>query len=216
MLRAFSDIPLPGLYFTEPADLPFIQGVEVRFYLVKTDDGIVVIYNSPGLSRDKAAVADMGKPSSILMSHWHEAMYGHQLEIPTYVSSADLFQANASMPKVADLLACHGLSDSIDIISTPGHTAGFTMFLWTCGNRRVLFSGDMIWLNDGRWDAVVLVESDRQKYIASLEAVAEIEFDVLVPWVSKRAEPYAILNDKYSARAQILEIVRRVRNGENA
>ncbi len=174
-----------------------MQGVEVRSYLIKTDDRIVVIYNSPGLSRDKAAIADLGKPSSILMSHWHEAMYGDQLEIPTYVSAADLSQTNASMPKVADLLAFHRLSDSIDIISTPGHTAGFTMFLWTCGDRRVLFSGDMIWLHDGRWDAVVLGESDRQQYIASLEAVAEIAFDVLVPWVSKRAKPYAILSDKY-------------------
>lgn len=216
MLRAFSDIQLPGLYFTEPADLPFMRGVEVRSYLIKTENGFVVIYNSPGLSRDKATIADLDKPSSILISHWHEAMYGDQLEIPTYVSAADLSQTNASMPKVADLSTYHGFSDSIDIISTPGHTAGFTMFLWTCGDRRVLFSGDMIWLHDGRWEAVVLGESDRQQYIASLEAIAEIEFDVLVPWVSKRAEPYAILNDKYSARAQILEIVRRVRNGENA
>ncbi|MBW9076384.1 hypothetical protein JNB84_00340 [Rhizobium pusense] len=216
MLREFSDISLPGLFFTEPADLPFMQGVDVRSYLLKTEDGIVVIYNSPGLSRDKASIVDLGKPSSILMSHWHEAMYGDQLEIPTYVSAADLPQTSASMPKVADLSSYHGLSDSIEVISTPGHTAGFTMFLWTCGDRRVLFSGDMIWIHDGSWDAVVLGESNRQLYIASLEAVAEIEFDVLVPWVSKRAEPYAILNDKYSARARILEIARRVRSGENA
>jgi len=90
------------------------------------------------------------------------------------------------------------------------------MFLWTCADHRVLFSGDMIWNHNDRWEAVVLGESDRQQYISSLEAVAEMDFDVLIPWVSMRGQQRVILSDRLSARTRVLEIVGRLKAGENA
>ncbi|GAN67550.1 MBL fold metallo-hydrolase [Acetobacter orleanensis] len=219
MLREVSnkDISLPGLFVTEPADLPFMQGVEVRSYLIKTDNGSIVIYNSPGLSQDKNAIVELGAPSALLMSHWHEAMYkAPELDVTAYVATSDLSQTRASMSGVVDLATYSGSNNAIEIISTPGHTAGFSMFLWTCGAHRVLFSGDMIWSHHNRWEAVVLDESNRQHYISSLETIAELDFDVLVPWVSMRGEQHTILSDKLSARHKILKIIERLKGDEVA
>lgn len=219
MLREVSneEVSLPGLFVTEPADLPFMQGVEVRSYLITTGERSVVIYNSPGLSRDGKAILEFGTPCALLMSHWHEAMYkAPRLDIPAYVAAADLARTQASMSKVEDLSNYLEGDDSIEIISTPGHTAGFSMFLWTCGDHRVLFSGDMIWAHNGRWEAVVLGESDRGRYISSLEAIAELDFDVLIPWVSQRGKQCVVLSDKLSARTRLLNIVQRIKNGEAA
>ncbi len=219
MLREVSndDVSLPGLYTTEPADLPFMQDVEVRSYLIQTSDRLISIYNSPGLSQDKNAIVELGTPSALLMSHWHEAMYkAPQLDVPAYVAAADLSQTKASMPKVANLSTYLDREDTIEIISTPGHTLGFSMFLWTCGDHRVLFSGDMIWSHNGRWEAVVLGESDRQQYIFSLEAIAELDFDVLIPWVSLRGAQRVIATNILAARRNVLDIVQRLQNGESA
>ncbi|MEN3166206.1 MBL fold metallo-hydrolase [Gluconobacter sp. OJB] len=217
MIREVSnkDISLPSLFVTEAGDLPFMQGVEVRSYLIKTDKGFTAIYNSPGLSKDKNAIVELGRPSALLMSHWHEAMYkAPELGIAAYVAAADLSQTKASMSGAVDLATYLSSDNTIEIISTPGHTAGFSMFLWTCGNHRVLFSGDMIWSHHNRWEAVVLDESNRQKYISSLETIAGLDFDVLVPWVSMRGEQYPILSDRPSARNKILRIIERLKGGE--
>lgn len=219
MLRTVSNenVSLPGLYITKPADLPFMQGAEVRSYLIQTGKGLIGIYNSPGLSQDSNAILELGTPSALLMSHWHEAMYkAPRLDIATYVATADLSQTKASMPGVENLSAYLDRDDTIKIISTPGHTLGFSMFLWTCGDHRVLFSGDMIWSHNGRWEAVVLGESDRQQYISSLEAIAEVGFDVLIPWGSLRGAQSVIASDRVSARRNVIDIVQRLKNGESA
>jgi hypothetical protein len=219
MLREISNnnVSLPGLFVTESADLPFMKGVKVRSYLIKRDSSVAAIYNSPGLSQDTVDIGQLGTPEALLMSHWHETVYrAPRLEMPAYVQKADLSQAKASMPKVEDMAAYSGDMDAIEIVPAPGHTAGFAMFLWTCGDHRVLFSGDAIWMNDGRWEAVVLGESDRERYIASLETVAELDFDVLIPWVYQEGQKFIDMCDRASARRKVLDIIDRVRNGERA
>ena len=45
----------------------------------------------------------------------------------------------------------HRLYDDIEVIPTPGHTAGALSYLWTSGEHKVLFIGDTIVPVDGEW-----------------------------------------------------------------
>ncbi|WP_082074614.1 MBL fold metallo-hydrolase [Martelella endophytica] len=210
-----SEISLSNLFTTPPADLPFMRDVVVRSFLITGENGTLAIYNAPGLS--ESATMEGGAPKTLLMSHWHEEMYGPpDLDLTPYVAAADRAETARSLPNVRTFDAYQDSRADIDIIPTPGHTAGSVMFLWTSGDHRVLFCGDSIWNHDGRWEAVVLGESKRQNYIASLEAIAELDFDVLIPWVAKRGAPCVNVCDRHTARTNILQIAHRLRRGERA
>jgi Metallo-beta-lactamase superfamily len=44
--------------------------------------------------------------------------------------------------------ALGGVGSDFEVIPTPGHTAGATAYLWDSGDRRVLFTGDTIFLDN--------------------------------------------------------------------
>ncbi len=63
------------------------------------------------------------------------------------------------------------IADDLEVIPASGHAPGTTMFLWNNGEHRVLFPGDSIWVPGGEWKAVLLGESDRGAYLASLSCL---------------------------------------------
>ena len=81
------------------------------------------------------------------------------------------------------------LGDDFELIPTPGHTPGATAYLWRHNGHRYLFTGDTLYLSDGEWVAGVLASSDREAYLASLELIGELDFDVIVPWAARAASP---------------------------
>ena len=76
------------------------------------------------------------------------------------------------MPVAGTFAGRQTIGDDFELIPTPGHTPGTTAFLWDSGTRRFLFTGDMLWIEHGRWSAVVLGSSDRTAYLESLELIA--------------------------------------------
>ena len=110
----------------------------------------------------------------------------------------------------------HTVGGDFEVIPTPGHTPGATAYLWDSGDHRVLFPGDTIMLRDGRWRAAVLGDSDRDAYIASLEKIRGLEFDVLAPWASHDGEPYFIHTTPGEARQQLGAMLDRIQAGESS
>lgn len=131
------------------------------------------------------------------------------------VSQADRSQTEPDLPITDVLENITNLGQNIEVIPTPGHTLGATAFLWTNSNHRYLFSGDSIWLHNGRWEAVVIGESDRQLYLQSLETLIELDFDVLVPWVSMQGQPFIDEVTPQKKQQQLGAIIQRLRAGEN-
>lgn len=109
----------------------------------------------------------------------------------------------------------HMLDDDFEVIPIPGHTRGATAFLWEGGGRRVLFTGDTIYLDGGEWVGAVLGSSDRDTYLDSLDLLRGLDFDVLVPWAASGEGPYYALTDRADARRRIDAIINRVRRGED-
>jgi Metallo-beta-lactamase superfamily len=105
----------------------------------------------------------------------------------------------------------HTLDDDLEVIPTPGHTPGATAFLWDNGQHRFLFTGDTVYLRDREWVAAVLDSSDRDAYVRSLELIAKLDFDVLVPWAATAGQPYLAVTDSGETRRRIDAILERVR-----
>ena len=105
------------------------------------------------------------------------------------------------------------IGDDLEIIPTPGHTAGTTTFLWDNGQHRLLFPGDSIWVQGGEWKAVLLGESDREAYLASLSRLMDLDFDILMPWGSEEGQPYGYGVTRLEAQKNLTRIIDRLRAG---
>jgi glyoxylase-like metal-dependent hydrolase (beta-lactamase superfamily II) len=204
-----------GLYATPTAPLPFLSGVVVRAFVLERPQGNLIIYNAPGLTAAAPEIAALGPPQRLLVNHWHEAMYGApQLDVPIFVHDADRRQTR--LPIAGTFSTRHHLADDLEVIPTPGHTPGTTAFLWDNGEHRLLFPGDSLWVQGGEWKAVLLGESDRAAYLASLALLMDVEFDFLVPWGSEDGQPYAYGVSRAQARRNLGGIVSRLAAGESA
>ena len=66
---------------------------------------------------------------------------------------------------------------NLQVIATPGHTEGSVCFFEK--SQKLLFSGDTLFNNGvGRFD---LISGSRQKLNASLDALARLDFEILLP-----------------------------------
>jgi glyoxylase-like metal-dependent hydrolase (beta-lactamase superfamily II) len=205
---------LRGLHATPAAPLPYLSGVVVRSFILEREQGNVIIYNSPGITAAVTEILALGRPDRLLLTHWHEAMYGApKLDVPIFVHEYD--RAHTSLPIAGVFSKREKPADDLEVIPTPGHTAGTAMFLWDNGEHRLLFPGDSIWVQDGKWKAVLLGESDRQPYLASLSDLLEVDFDFLVPWGGEEGQPYGYGVTRMQAQENLGAIIQRLEAGEN-
>jgi hypothetical protein len=210
------DPQIPDLYASAPEPLPFDPSLAIRAFLLRRDRGNLLLYSVPSLESAAPAVEDLGGISRQFLNHRHEAMFASEgVNAPLFVHENER-QAVAKKSHVrATFSRRHTLDDDVEVIPTPGHTSGATTFLWDSGERRLLFTGDTIYLDDGEWVAAVLDSSDRAAYLASLELIRELDFDVLVPWAATAGRPYHSVISSAEARRRIDAIHARVARGED-
>jgi Metallo-beta-lactamase superfamily len=180
-----------GLHPTTAEPLPFAPELMIRAFLLERPQGNLLLYSTGSLEGDLDALRSRGGVSRQYLNHWHEAIFG---------------LAPAS-------LSARLIHHRAEVIPTPGHTAGATAYLWDNGDHRMLFTGDTIFLRDGEWVAAVVQGSDRERYIANLELIRELDYDLLVPWPASGGGPYAAAVDPAERRARIDAIIARLRGG---
>jgi glyoxylase-like metal-dependent hydrolase (beta-lactamase superfamily II) len=212
---------LPGVHASSPALLPFDQAFEIRAFLLQRPAGNLLLHGAPTLSDEARAIEALGGVARHYLGHWHEAMFAKadflvRQEVPLLAHADDRQQAEKHV-KVSDIFAERRRPDKdFEAIPMPGHTRGSTAYLWDSGRHRCLFTADSICLRDGEWIAAVLRgSSDREAYLASLALLRELEFDVLIPWVASRGQPFHALTDRKDARRRIDAIIDRLRRGED-
>ena len=210
------DTVVPGLHATSAQPLPFAPSLEVRAFLLERERGNVLMYSTTELERDMAAIEDLGGISRRYLNHWHEAMFATDLEAPLFVHERERARVEEEMHVRGTFSRRHVLDEDFEVIPIPGHTAGATAFLWESAGHRMLFTGDSVYLDGGEWVAAFLEgSSDRDAYIASLELIRELDFDVLVPWAARAGEPYHAVTSHAEARRRIGAIIERLRRGED-
>jgi glyoxylase-like metal-dependent hydrolase (beta-lactamase superfamily II) len=209
---------IPNLYATPAEPLPFGPSETIRAFLLRRDQGNLLIYSAPTAAGEASEIEALGGVAAHYLNHWHEAAFGG-LETVLPAIGAPVFAHEAEREEVAKVSTVEtfsgrtALADDFELIPIPGHTPGATAFLWNSGEHRVLFTGDSIYLRDGEWVAAVLESSDRAAYLSSLEIIRELDFDVLVPWNASIDGPYHEVTDRAEARRRIGAIIERVRSG---
>jgi glyoxylase-like metal-dependent hydrolase (beta-lactamase superfamily II) len=176
----------------------------------------LLVYSVNGLASVAPSLQDLGGIARQYLNHWHESMFASdRLDAPLFCHENDRESVAENTPVSGTFSQRHRLDDDFEVIPTPGHTPGATAYLWDNGEHRFLFTSDTIYLNEGEWIAAVLESSDRPSYIESLQLLRELDFDVLVPWLATRGQPYHALTDRADAQRRIDAILERVRRGED-
>jgi glyoxylase-like metal-dependent hydrolase (beta-lactamase superfamily II) len=200
------DILMSGLHASAAQPLPFAPSLVVRSYLLAREGGNLLVYGAETIPAGEVARRYLG--------HWHEAMFAADVDAPTVVHERDRALAERRTSVAGTFAERELLDGDFELIPIPGHTPGATAFLWDSGEHRYLFTGDSIYLVDGEWVVALDVRgADRDAYIASLELVRELEFDVLVPWAASAGQPPHAVTDATDARRRLDAILDRVRRG---
>jgi glyoxylase-like metal-dependent hydrolase (beta-lactamase superfamily II) len=207
---------IEGLYASAPEPLPFAPSLDIRAFLLRREQGNLLVYSVTGLETDAAGVHDLGGISRQYLNHRHEAIFASDwVTAPLFVHENERETVAEKMHVRGTFSKRHMLDDDFEVIPTPGHTSGATAFLWDNGQHRFLFTGDTVYINEGDWIAAVLESSDRGAYIESLELIRELDFDVLVPWAATGGQGYHAMTDKTDTRRRIDAILERVRGGDD-
>jgi glyoxylase-like metal-dependent hydrolase (beta-lactamase superfamily II) len=205
-----------GLYASAPESLPFAPALDIRAFLLRRDRGNVLIYSTTTLGSAGSAIEALGGISRHYLNHRHEALFASEsVGAPLFVHERERRSVAETYPVRATFSKRHTLDEDLEVIPTPGHTSGATAYLWDSGERRLLFTGDTIYLDEGEWVAAVLPSSDRSRYVESLELIRELEFDVLVPWAATAGMPLYTTTDRADTQRRIDAILDRVRRGED-
>jgi glyoxylase-like metal-dependent hydrolase (beta-lactamase superfamily II) len=212
------ELVVPSLYASGPEPLGFGPSLEIRAFLLIRKQGNVLLYRSAALREAAKQIADLGGIERQYLNHWHEASAECDWVSATF--GAPLYCPAAEVEEVAQRCRVdHTVSDrevvdgDLEIIPAPGHTPGATCFLWDTGERRCLFCGDTISFPRGSWRAAVLESSDRDQYLASLELIRSLEFDVIAPSVSASGQPFYDIVDRDQAQARIESLIRTINDG---
>ncbi len=209
---------LPGVHASPAERLPFAPSTEVRAFLLQRAGGNLLVYNAPPLAGEAEAIGALGGAARRYLGHWHEAMFGCEgIAAPLHCHADDRAEAAKRGCAVeATFAERHRPEDDFEVIPIPGHTPGSTAYLWGSGAHRCLFTADSVYLDEGEWVAAVLPgSSDREAYLASLELLKGLDFDVLVPWAASVGRPCLAMTDRADARARLDAIIDRLRRGED-
>ena len=212
---------IEGLWASPPEALPFGRSLQARAFVLQRPGDNLLVYRSQAVEGEAEAIDGMGGLARQYLNHHHEA--APVCDWVTARFNAPLSCHAQDEPSVSGVCEVrdtfserHTSGDDFEIVPIPGHTPGATAFVWQGPQNRCLFSGDSVWVRDGEWAAAVLRDSDRRRYIESLELLREIDFDVLVPWIADAGEPIHHVVYRAQGRRRIDAIVRRLRQGETA
>lgn len=207
---------IDGLYALAPEPLPFAASLDIRAFLLRRGRGNLLLYSTTSVGADAPAIRQLGGIARHYLNHGHEALFASEhVGAPLFVHAADRAAVGDRYDVRATFSRRHMLDEDFEVIPTPGHTPGATAYLWDSGEHRLLFTGDTIYLDGDEWIAAVLSSSDRTAYIRSLELIAVLDFDVLVPWAATRGGPFYAMTDRADARRRIGAIIERLRRGED-
>lgn len=83
--------------------------------------------------------------------------------------------------------------------------------------KHLLFTGDFLCFEGDKWRTVILPSSNREASLNSLQLIRDLDFDVLIPWVSIKGDrPVYFVNDEEEKQKNIQETIDRVCDGANS
>ncbi|MCW8125932.1 MBL fold metallo-hydrolase [Microbulbifer halophilus] len=185
--------PAPGLY--------------THAYLLTRDSGNVLFYNTSH-RREVEKMAKLGGVSYQYLSHQDELGESLSLirerfgaKLGGHVNEQDEFSRFCKPDILFEEREIH--LGNIEVIPSPGHTAGSTSFFVHSPHGNYLFTGDTLTLSQNRtWEAGFIPgHSDREVLIESLELLRELDPDMVICSGFDGGNPYEeISSDCWASR----------------
>jgi glyoxylase-like metal-dependent hydrolase (beta-lactamase superfamily II) len=206
------------LFASVPQELGFAPGMVVRSFLVRGDDGNLLLNASEGVLRNADAIGGLGGADALWLGHWHEGLTGAQaiadrLRMPVIVHQADRDEAEKKVAIAETFDGARQIRRDLEVIPIPGHTPGSVAYLWRGPDARCLFTADSLYVRDGELRGGLLESSDRTAFLASLRRLREVEVDLLIPWVALKGAPVATAYTPQSFRRGLDAVISRVEAG---
>jgi glyoxylase-like metal-dependent hydrolase (beta-lactamase superfamily II) len=207
-----------GVFASSPQELGFAPGMSVRSFLVRGENGNLLINASEGVLEDAAEIDRLGGATALWLGHGHEALTGAQaiadrFGVPVVVHEADREEAAAKVRVSQTFDGDREIADRLRAIPIPGHTPGSTAYLWRGSDARCLFTADSLYLKNGDLRGGLLAGSDRGAFLESLARLRDVEFDLLIPWVARNGEPAATRYAPEAFRSAIDAVAARIEAG---
>lgn len=207
-----------NLFASAPQELSFAPGMVVRSFLIRSDEGNLLLNASEGALRNAAAVDALGGVEAIWLGHWHEGLTGAQaiadrLGAPVIVHAADREEAAKKVAIAETFDDARQIRPDLEAIPIPGHTPGSAAYLWHGPDARCLFTADSLYMKDGQLRGVLLDSSDRKAFLESLSLLRDIEFDLLIPWVALKGAPVATPYAWEAFRRDLDAVISRIEGG---
>ena len=187
----------PDLWVTEPEHpLPDrLPDLTMHAYLLVRADGNLLFSRSEHQA-DHLRIQELGGITRHYLTHWHEAAPGlarikarFASEIVCHRLAEPIVRRFAPVDLTFDAREVH--LGAIEVIPTPGHTAGSTCFLYRSPHgRRYLFAGDTIFPSRGSWEAIVFEDGNEADLRASLATLRLLEPDVVLFGAAVADEPH--------------------------
>ena len=206
------------LFASAPQELGFAPGMVVRSFLVRSDDGNLLLNASEGVLRNAAAIDGLGGVEALWLGHWHEGLTGAQaiadrLRTPVIVHQADREEAEKKVAIARTFDDSRQIGRDLEAIHIPGHTPGSVAYLWHGPDARCLFTADSLYLKEGELRGGLLDSSDRTAFLASMRQLRQVEFDLLIPWVALKGAPVATPYTPQAFRRDLDAVISRVEAG---
>jgi glyoxylase-like metal-dependent hydrolase (beta-lactamase superfamily II) len=196
---------LPALYTVMPARPTPNTPIT---YLLRRSEGNVLLATKADVSDAAEAIAELGGIAQVLLGDRHHAQphiqafaerFGAVLCCST-IEAAVLKKHNVEVARALPYRATT-LAPDLEILPTPGHTAGAFSYLWSHEGRRYLFIGDTLVPVDGEWRFWVTTPN-RAKMRETVRRLSALKFDVILsnsfaaapsPWVEMKARDRAAM-----------------------
>ena len=178
----------PYLFRTEPYNLFAFNDFKVSAYFLVRPEGNLLLYSSKNIEECFPFIEERGGVKATFITHSHEAspfcnVVADYFNVPFYSPKAESSEISRSCIVDQTYEGSFQFDDTFEIISTPGHTAGSSCFIWTAPDgKRILFSGDNLYPTSlNTWDGFALQKGLIPAIIESLKKIQRLEIDVVVP-----------------------------------
>ena len=176
----------PDLWVTEPERLtPDLPDLMVYGYLLVRETGNVLFCRSEHLE-DRRHIQDLGGITRHYLTHWHEAAPGLARIKNMFGSKLVCHRlAEKTVSKFSPVDVTFEARDvhlgDIEVIPSPGHTAGSTCFCFKSPHGKTyLFAGDTIFPSRGTWQAFAAEDGNKSDLKESLAMLRSVEPDVVL------------------------------------
>ena len=178
----------PYLFRTEPYGLYTFGAFKVSAYLLIKPEGNLLIYSSKKIERHFSFIEEMGGLQATFITHLHEAspycnVVADHFGVPFYSPEIESKEISKSCRVDKTFKGNLHYDNTLEIISTPGHSPGSSCFIWTAPDeKRILFTGDNLYpTGEERWDGFALRKQDIPEIVESLKKIQDLNVDVVIP-----------------------------------